>query len=140
MQHSEQCRANANLWLEPVPEPEPEPVPEPVPEPEPVSLLQLPPPAPPSCSAADHLRDRCSNTKVATQRLQQLLQHSSCRHALTKGMASWTRAWMGRACPPCLHLASPASLLELLLLLEPLLVPYWLDCLCLQIQQSLWLK
>jgi hypothetical protein len=42
---------------------------------------------------------------AATQRLQQLLQHSSCRHALTKGMASWTRAWMGRACPSCLHLA-----------------------------------
>jgi hypothetical protein len=78
MQHSEQCRANANLWLEPVPEPEPEPVPEPVPEPEPVSLLQLPPPAPPSCSAADHLRDRCSNTKVAAVVATQQLQ--ACTH------------------------------------------------------------
>jgi hypothetical protein len=29
---------------------------------------------------------------AATQRLQQLLQHSSCRHALTRWMASWTRA------------------------------------------------
>ena len=41
---------------------------------------------------------------AATQRLQQLLQHSSCRHALTRGMASWARAWMGRASPSCLAL------------------------------------
>ena len=41
---------------------------------------------------------------AVTQRLQQLLQHSSCRHALTRGMASWARAWMGRASPSCLAL------------------------------------
>ena len=41
---------------------------------------------------------------AATQKLQQLLQHISCRHALTRGMASWTRAWMGRASPSCLAL------------------------------------
>ena len=29
---------------------------------------------------------------AATQRLQQLQQHSSCRHALTRWMACWTRA------------------------------------------------
>jgi hypothetical protein len=78
---------------------------------------------------------------AATQRLQHK-GCSSCCNTPVAGMHS-QRGWLlGHALGWVVHvrLASPASLLELLLLLEPLLVPYWLDCLCLQIQQSLWLK
>ena len=47
-----------------------------------------------------------SRGAAATQKLQQLLQHSSCRHAPTSWVAPWARAW-GCASPSCLALYAP---------------------------------